>query len=70
MKQTVTGEYLSGIKEGREYLKRFGKQSADEIRAHIRNLDACLARGFAKPMADGFRGERDFWSNQLKGEIK
>jgi hypothetical protein len=30
------------------------------------NCTANLARGFARELADVFRGERDFWRGQIK----
>ena len=65
MKQ-VTAEYIAGIEEGSAFQKANPDFSRQDIAAHIDILKRCLARGFAKPMADMFRGERDFWINQLK----
>lgn len=60
--QTITRAYILGIKEGRSLLKAYpdiDKQSA---------LDTArkLARQHSGDMKDMFRGEADFWKNQLK----
>lgn len=64
MTQTVTAEYLMGIREGREYLKRFGSEDAQ---AHVDNLKRTI-EGFAAstPVGQMLRGERDFWLGQLR----
>lgn len=63
-RQTVTSEYLDGIREGREWLNRYGMEDAQ---AHLDNLTA-TARTFAasSPVGQMLRGERDFWRNQIK----
>jgi hypothetical protein len=65
MTQTVTAEYLDGIREGRETFKREGLTNATD---HIDNLNRTIA-GFAasSPVGQLLRGERDFWRNQLRG---
>lgn len=62
--RTVTAEYLDGIREGREWLNRYGMEDAQ---AHLENLTA-TARTFAasSPVGQSLRGERDFWRNQVK----
>ena len=62
--QTVTECYLLGIREGRDYLKQFAP-SIEEMRALAANCETLLKQGFAREMADVFRGERDFWRNQI-----
>ncbi len=64
--KTVTAEYLQGIREGREYLRRFGDEDAQ---AHLDNLNRTL-EGFSSssPVGQVLLGERDFWLNQLKME--
>lgn len=62
--QTVTSSYLDGIAEGREYLNKYG---ADDAAAHVANLEACCREfGPSNPVGQLYRGERDFWRNQLK----
>jgi len=65
MPQTVTAEYLAGIKEGRAILQAHGAESAD-AQARIDNLTATI-NGFAasSPVGQMLRGERDFWRNQV-----
>lgn len=65
MSKTVSESYLSGIREGRDYLKRF-RPTAEEAREVLANVRGTL-KGFKNgPVADMLRGERDFWDNQLK----
>lgn len=72
--QQVTDSYLLGIKEGRalyrEIRVRHGLVSREDMRALAQlfeaNCTANLARGFARELADVFRGERDFWRGQIK----
>ncbi len=62
--KSVTAEYIEGIKEGRDYLKRFG---ADDAGAILDNLNRTI-EGFdaQSPVGQMLRGERDFWRNQIK----
>jgi hypothetical protein len=62
--KSVTAEYLMGIRDGRETLRRCGASVAS---AELANLDA-TARLFAasNPVGQMLRGERDFWRNQIK----
>lgn len=63
--QQVTDSYILGIKEGRNTLKNHPELSPDDIR---REIDSCtrLMRSYSQPMKDVFKGQRDFWRNQLK----
>ena len=59
----VSEAYLLGIREGREFLKRF----PDSNPRH--EYEACcrtLREGFSGDMAEFMRGERDFWKNRIK----
>ncbi|KAK1548910.1 hypothetical protein Q3G72_018810 [Acer saccharum] len=64
MANTVTAEYIMGIKEGREYFDTHGSSNVVEILA---NLNSTI-KGFAAatPVGQVLRGERDFWKNQLR----
>jgi hypothetical protein len=60
---TVSETYLMGIREGREFLKRY----PDSDPQH--EYEACrrtLREGFSGVMAEFMRGERDFWKNRIK----
>ena len=61
--QTVSEEYLMGIREGREALRRHGmeiaRQELDNLNRTCRTFDASSAVG------QMLRGERDFWKHQL-----
>lgn len=62
--KTVSEHYCNGILEGREYLKRYGMADAA---AHLENLKSLCRQFDAKnPVGQLFRGERDFWINQIK----
>lgn len=67
MTTTINGAYLDGIKEGRVFLKNFPEQSnnRDDIKKHIANAKENIER-HSGAMRDCFRGNRDFWQNQLK----
>ena len=69
MQKPLTAEYIKGIKEGREWLKRHGMADAGAI---LDNLER-TARTFdaQSPVGQMLRGERDFWRNQIKkGKLK
>lgn len=63
---TVTEEYLMGIREGRELLKKYGTEEIT-IADRIDNLRRTM-KGFAanSPVGQMLRGELDFWRNQQK----
>jgi hypothetical protein len=63
-KQTVSEEYLMGIREGRDTLRRHGMDIAAQ---ELDNLTR-TCRMFAADSAVGqmLRGERDFWKHQLR----
>lgn len=65
--KTVSESYLMGIREGREYLKRFTPNLQD-ARDVLANIESTLRWGFSGggEVADMLRGERDFWRNQIK----
>lgn len=64
--QTVTAEYLMGIKEGRDLLRKYGTESIT-IQDRIDNLKRTM-KGFpaSTPVGQMLRGELDFWRNQAK----
>jgi hypothetical protein len=69
--QTVTEDYLEGIREGRTLLRQWQLQGEPDIASMARvSLDTTtrLCREFdaQSPVGQMFRGERDFWRNQLK----
>ena len=67
--QTYTQEYIMGIREGREILKKYGTEliSIDE---RIENLKSTL-KGFdrSSPVGQMLQGELDFWKNQKKESV-
>jgi len=63
---TISQEYLMGIKEGRETLEKYGTDNFS-IQERIDNLKSTL-KGFSKtsPVGQMLLGELDFWKNQAK----
>ena len=61
---TVTQEYIEGIHEGRSLLKSNPDFNKADIQRMIENLTMLINQGFGKPVADVFKGERDFWKSQ------
>jgi hypothetical protein len=59
-----TSDYLMGISEGREMLRRCGPGIAraefDNLTRTIRLFDS------SSPVGQLLRGQRDFWRNQIK----
>lgn len=72
MPDTVTDSYLIGILEGRAMMSEMKARGEvitnAEMQAFVDNARANIKRGFAREFADVFKGERDFWLNQLKKE--
>ena len=68
--QTVTAEYLIGIKEGRECFNKHGTELIT-IQERIDNIRSTL-KGFSRSSAVGqmLLGELDFWTNQQKIQNK
>ena len=66
--QTVTAEYIMGVKEGREILEKYGIENFS-VQEQIDNLKSTL-KGFSKtsPVGQMLQGELDFWKNQLKSK--
>lgn len=64
MKQ-ITQAYLIGIKEGRQLNNLQGPFDKSEIQGMITNLQR-LVREYSGSMKGTFKGELDFWTNQLK----
>lgn len=65
MTNSVTQEYLDGIREGRATLNR--DKSGEHAQVYLENLNATI-KGFpaSNPVGQFLRGERDFWRNQIK----
>lgn len=61
---SVTAEYLDGIREGRATLREHGIDVAADCLATAREL--CRRFPAASPVGQVYRGERDFWLNQLR----
>lgn len=65
MTAQVSQYYILGIKEGRSFLSHNPDLTVQDMKECA---DDCkrLARDFSQPMKDVFKGERDFWINQIK----
>jgi len=61
----VTDEYLMGIRDGREYLKKFQPDLFD-MHMLLANIDMTLRQRLGREVSDHLRGERDFWKHQIK----
>lgn len=72
MPDTITDSYLIGILEGRAMMSEMKVRGEvitnAEMQAFVDNARANIKRGFARELADVFKGERDFWLNQMKKE--
>ena len=67
--QTVSQEYLLGIRDGREYKKRFDP-GLSEMRSLVSNIEETMRTFSAGPVKEYLKGERDFWKNQIKKELE
>ena len=63
--KSYSHEYVLGIRDGREYLKRF-KPSLFDMRDIVRNIEETMQTFNAGPVKEHLKGERDFWRNQIK----
>lgn len=61
-KHAITEAYLDGIKEGRQFLEKY----PDACPVHEYEICKELARTHSNEMKDMFRGQRDFWKNQME----
>lgn len=63
----ITGAYLDGIAEGRSFLKANPSVSQNVTTMQLlrKNAQDCM-RNHSGAMKDCFKGERDFWNNQIK----
>lgn len=66
--ETVTHEYLIGIREGRELKARF-KPDLAGMRAYLASCEDTMREFGPGPVKDILRGERDFWRSQIKIKI-
>ena len=67
--KTVSESYLLGIREGRELFRscqQRGENIAELAPGFAANAQAQLSRGFGPEMSALFRGERDFWRQQIR----
>ena len=65
----INGAYLDGIAEGRSFLKANPNLTLEDMKRCYQNACENVKRhNFA--MKDCFKGERDFWKNQLKIRIQ
>lgn len=62
----LSDAYLLGISEARGLLKSNPDLTLTEMHNCLANAKTSLTMGYAQPMRDTFRGERDFWALQIK----
>lgn len=62
--RTVTAEYLDGIREGRATFREHGISVAADCLDTLNRL--CRMFDAASPVGQSYRGERDFWRNQIR----
>ena len=68
MAQTVTADYLDGIRDARAWFKQYGMDGAQ---SHLDTIErVCRQFGAHTPVGQGLRGERDFWRHQIKKQSK
>lgn len=60
--------YLDGITEGHSFLKENPDLTIDELKNCEANAKINMQR-HSGAMRDCFRGERDFWKNQIKMKL-
>lgn len=61
----VSQEYLIGIKEGRSFLSANPDLTKQEM-AECKESARVLMLKHSQPIKDLFKGEYDFWVNQIK----
>lgn len=62
--ENVTGAYLDGIADARQFLKTNPDLTLEEMEACLNNAKV-LVRCTSFAMKDFHKGERDFWKNQI-----
>jgi hypothetical protein len=67
--KVYSAAYIEGICEGRrlwKFLTASGELTLEAAQAELDATKRCLRQGFSGDMAEAFRGERDFWAQQVK----
>lgn len=64
-KNTVTGAYIDGVKEGRAFFDANPDLTLEEMERELSSATR-LMRSHSDAMKDCFKGQRDFWKNQIK----
>ena len=62
--QTVTAEYLAGIREGRATFREHGISVAADALDTLAEL--CRRFDASSPVGQLYRGERDFWKAKIR----
>ena len=63
--QHIKGAYIDGIKEGRSFLNNNPDLTLAEMKRCKKNAHE-LMKKHSHEMKDSFKGERDFWAQQIK----
>lgn len=61
----ISDAYILGIKEGRSFLSNNPGMTKDDMQSAMANCSSNMA-SHSQPMKDIFKGQRDFWRNQIK----
>lgn len=61
----ISEAYILGIKEGRDYLRHNPGMTKEDMQSAMANCASNMAK-HSQPMKDLFKGQRDFWRNQVK----
>ena len=67
-RQTVTAEYIQGIKDGRQWCKQFNPDM-QMLRDNIRNIKMTMREFSAGPVKDCLRGELHMIENAMKSKL-
>lgn len=67
-RQTVTAEYIQGIKDGRQWFKRF-EPDMQMMNDNVRNIKETMRTFGAGPVKDMLRGELHFMQQAIKSEL-
>lgn len=63
--QTISQAYALGISEGRALLKENPGFTRADMQRCMENASDCM-RTHGGDMREAFKGQRDFWKNQIK----
>lgn len=65
---SISDSYILGIKEGRSFLTNNPDLRIEDMKQEVETCKR-LALSHSQPMKDIFKGQVDFWNNQIKKGI-